>query len=203
MFHARIIMISVISKIHALSTSKNNHQNNGIEPIPLSNQQNVTTINKSARTHELLIKEASNMEELLNNAMDMGRLLGSTSTTDTSQTTKPGNETLISVMISSMKQIVDHPKSTSPPNNETISQITSTSTHKVRQYKYASNLNGSKWSTKALGTKTTPLPGEPAASHTREESYISFTKPKGKYDPTTSDSVLSLPTTINGKLDAF
>ena len=87
------------------------------------------------------------MEELMNNAMEMKQLLDSTSTTDTtntSQTTKPGNKTLILVMIERMKQIVDHPKSISPPNNETIPQNTFTSTQKVCQCKYAPNLNGSK-----------------------------------------------------------
>ena len=49
----------------------------------------------------------------------------------------------------------------------------------------------------------TPIPGEPAASHTLEESNISSTKSKGKYDPMTSNSILSLPRSINGELDAF
>ena len=189
--------------------NKNNHQKHEVEPIPLSNQQNVTTLSKSARTQELLIKEASNIEELMKNTIEMEQLLHGTSTTDTSQTTKPGNETLISVMISSMKQIVDHPKSTSSPNNDSLPQNTSHSTHKVCQYKYASNLNGSKWSTKVLKTKTnvhmqrTSLPGESAESYSREESNIPFTKSRGKYDATTSNGVLSLPTSINGELETF
>ena len=54
-----------------ITLSKSNHQEHGIEPIPISNQQNVTTLNKSTRTQELLITEASNMEELLDNATEM------------------------------------------------------------------------------------------------------------------------------------
>ena len=57
-----------------ITLNKNNHQKHGIEPSPLSNQQNVTTLNKSARTQELLIKEASNMEKLMNNAIEMEQL---------------------------------------------------------------------------------------------------------------------------------
>ena len=135
----------------------------------------------------------------------MKQLLASTPTTDTIHLTCtiPGNDTLLLVMISSMKHIVNHPKSTSFPTNETISQIsvnTPTSIHKLRLCKLASSLNGSYWSTKALGTKTElysfrkPPPGEPAAPHTLEESNISLNKSKRKYDSMTFDSTLSLPT---------
>ena len=88
-----------------ITLSKNNHQEHGIEPIPISNQQNVTTLNKPIKTDKLLITEASNMEELLDNVLKMEQLLASKSTTDTSQITftTPGNETLLLVMISSMK----------------------------------------------------------------------------------------------------
>ena len=57
-----------------ITLSKNNHQKHEVEPVPLSHQQNVTTLSKSARTQELLIKEASNMEKLMNNAIEMEQL---------------------------------------------------------------------------------------------------------------------------------
>ena len=190
-----------------ITLNKNNHQKHAVEPIPLSNKQNMTTLSKLAKTQELLIKEASDMENLMNNAIEMEQLVHDTSIT--LQTKNPGNEILISVMIPGMKQVVERPKPASSSSNDTLTKNISHNTHKVRQYKYTSNLNGSKWSTKALKTKTdvhmrrTSIPGESAAPHIREESNISFTKSKRNHDPTNSNSVLYLPISTNGELEKF
>ena len=60
-----------------------------------------------------------------------------------------------------------------------------------------------------MGTKTelytirkTP-PGEPVAPHILGELNLSLHKSNGKYDSPALDRTLSLPTTINGELDAF
>ena len=124
-----------------IKLNKNNHQGSGIEPIIISNQENVTipTVNapiKSTEANKLLttemsrMKELSNnalkiekykllntellsMKELLDNALEMEQLLANPSTTDTTHSTCtiPGNGTLLSVMISSMKQIMTNPPS--------------------------------------------------------------------------------------------
>ena len=177
-----------------ITLSKNNHQEHEVEPSPISNQLNVTTLSKSARTQELLIEEASNMEELMNKAIEMEQLLHDTSTTGALPSNKIGNKTLISVMISSIKQMVNRPKPTSSSSNDILTH----NTHEVRQYKYASNLNKSKRAIKALKTKTdvnlrrTTVTGEFSAQYIHRESYIPFASSKHKYDPT-----MSLPTSIN------
>ena len=103
-----------------ITLSKYNHQESRIELIPIINQQNVTTstVNtptKSTEAHKLLTTKVSSIKELLDNTLKMEQLLASTSTTDTTHLTYtiPGNETLLLVMISSMKQIVKHPPSPS------------------------------------------------------------------------------------------
>ena len=112
-------------------------------------------------------------------------------------------------MISSIKQIIDGSKPTSSSINDTLTKNISHNTHKVPQYKYAFNLNGSKWTTKALKTirdvklQHTPIPGESTAPHIFEESNISFIKSKRKYNPTNSSDMLSLPMSINGELERF
>ena len=128
-----------------ITLSKNNHQESGIEPIPISSQQNMTTstVNaptKSTEAYKLLTTEVSSITELLDNALKMEQLLANPSTTDTIHLTCtiPGNETLLLVMISSMKQIVKHPPSPSFPTNKTIPQVsanTTTSIYKPRLYK--------------------------------------------------------------------
>ena len=108
-----------------ITLSKNNHQESGIEPIPISSQQNVTTstVNaptKSTEAYKLLTTEVSSITELLDNTLKMEQLLANPSTTDTIHLTCtiPGNEALLSVMISSIKQIVKHPPSPSFPTNK-------------------------------------------------------------------------------------
>ena len=188
-----------------ITLSKNNHQEHQVQPSPISNKPNVTTPSKLARTQELLFKEASNMEELMNNAIEMKQILYDTSTTGTLPLDKIGNKALISVMISSMKQIVDRSKPTSSSSNDILTH----NTHDVRQYKYASNLNNSKWAIKALKTKTdvnlrrTSVPEEFSAPHIHRESYIPFASSKRKYDTMIVNNELPLTTSLNGELERF
>ena len=198
-----------------ITLNKNIHKEHQFEPSPLSNKSNVTAPNTSERTHELLFKEASNMEELMNNTIEMKQLLHDTSTTGTPDNLD--NKALISVMISSMKHIVDRskPASASPSTNDVLTH----NTHDVRQYKYASDLNNSKWAIKAMKTKTdvnlrrtpvpdvnlrrTPVPGEFSAPHIHRESYIPFASSKRKFDTTITDNELPLTTSLNGELERF
>ena len=60
----------------------------------------------------LLTKEVPNMKELMDNAIKLNQLLQTASTIDTPMVDNKGDEPLILVMISSMKHIIDNPKST-------------------------------------------------------------------------------------------
>ena len=116
--------ISCASNNGNITLSKINQQKSGIEPIPISNPQNVTvptyqptsTQIASDVMSNLLTEQASSTEELLDNAFSIEQLLvNNPSKTDIncSICTPPDRETLLSVMISSMKQIVTD-ASTSP-----------------------------------------------------------------------------------------
>ena len=113
--------IPYVNQYGNITLSNNNHQKSGIELTPISNQQNVITpTHQPKRTSDimnnLLTTEVSSMEELLDNALKMEQLLANPSTTDLTHPTctPPDNETLLSAMISSMKQIViDTPTSLS------------------------------------------------------------------------------------------
>ena len=124
--------------------------NHTLQPSPLRNQQKVSTKHLA-----LLNKEVPNMKELMKNAIELNQLLQNTGMID-----NKGDESFISVMISSMNHIIDNPKpmvelDASQTMNihlefDTIGTVHGEHDH---TYKYASNLNDLKWAMKAMKTK--------------------------------------------------
>ena len=142
----------------------------------------------------LLTTEVSSMKELLGNALKIEQLLANPSTTNINYSTgtPPDNETLLSLMISGMTQIVTNTP-TSPSfkisRSTTDVIVTITSVAKPISNKITFTLNQLYWSTKAMGTK--------------EKNYVSAKIPPGELNAPhiKEESNLSLPTTINGEFD--
>ena len=158
--------IPCASKYGNITLSKSNQQKSGIDPILISNQQNVTTpTHQPTRTasdimNNLLTTKVSSMGELLYNALKMEKLLANPAKTDIIHPIcTPDNETLLSVMISSMIQIVtDTSTSTSPSfqSNGCTTDVIDTTTNVAEPSlnEINSTLDGPYWSTEAVEIKT-------------------------------------------------
>ena len=104
--NAIITLNNITHKEHTLQPSPLSNQH-VLQSSPLTNQQNMAILSKTTKPLALLTKEVPNMEELMNNVIELDQLLHNASTIDTPMINNKDNETLILVMISSMKQIVD------------------------------------------------------------------------------------------------